>query len=127
MIEIRINKDVGAYEPKLISVFTARQTLSLLIAAPFCYGIYRLAAPLGVPTDVVGFLCFIPAIIGFLFGWYKPFGLPLERFLRTAFISIFVAPTHRKYITVNTIQPEVTEEATPAAKKKYKCSPEAVR
>lgn len=124
MIEIQINKDVGSFEPKLFLMFTPRQTVSLLIAAPFCYGIYRLAQPLGLPADAVGFLCFIPAAIGFLFGWYKPFGLPLEQFLRTAFIAVFLAPSTRKYITSNTILPDAPDEPQ---KKKYKISPEAVR
>lgn len=131
-MEIQINKDIGAFAPKLVGPFTARQTISMAIAAPICYGIYSLAVPLGLQKDVVGFLVLIPAGLGFLFGWYKPYGIPLERFLKTAFISAFVAPTYRKYVTVNTVPldnetVDIKTETPKGKKTKYIPSPEAVR
>lgn len=129
MIEIKINKNVGSYDPKVAGTpFTLRQLVCIALAAGASYGIYALATPLGLPKDVVGFLCIIPAGIAVAFGWLKPSGVPLERYLRTIFVSFFLAPAQRKYITDNTIQfDDHTSEKKKEKKKKYKISPEAVK
>lgn len=100
MIEININKDVGSYEAKLIWQFTARQTICVAIAAPICWFIYKNAAPV-LSGDTAGFLMLIPAAIAFLFGWRKPYGMPMEKFIESVFVNMALAPSHRKYKTEN--------------------------
>ncbi len=133
-IEIRINKDVGSYQAKFIGPFTMRQTICIVAAAPACWGIYFGLSPI-LTTEVAGFLVFIPATIAALFGWVKPFGMPMERFLKSVCITLFLAPACRKYITVNRHESALAALAsvspdTPAKKKrhkKYKVSKEAVK
>lgn len=133
-IEIRINKDVGSYQAKFIGPFTMRQTICIVAAAPVCWGIYFGLSPI-LTTEVAGFLVFIPATIAALFGWVKPFGMPMERFLKSVCITLFLAPACRKYITVNRHESALAALAsvspdTPAKKKrhkKYKVSKEAVK
>lgn len=129
MIEIKINKDVGSYDPKVAGTpFTLRQLVCIALAAGCSYGIYSLAALLPIPKDAIGFLCIIPAIVAVAFGWFKPSGIKLERYLQTIFVSFFLAPAQRKYITENTIQFDAhTSEKKKGKKKKYKISPEAVK
>lgn len=120
-IEIKINKDVGSYEAKFIGPFTKRQDICIALAAPACWWIYFGLAPV-ISKDVAGFLVFIPAVLAALFGWIKPYGMPMERFLRSVFISMFLAPAHRKYKTSLRLPTIKTER-----KKKYKFSKEAIR
>ena len=127
MIEIRITKDIGDFEPKLIGPLTKRQIICVLIGAPFCFFIYRLTSPY-LPVDVAGFLCFIPAGIAFLFGWIKPYGIKTEKFIKSIGVNILMAPTRRPYKTENTHEKmlrtleqqerEAAEAATPSSKKK---------
>lgn len=100
MIEIRINREIGNFEPKFIGPFTIRQTICIGIAAPICYYIYNAAAPY-MTVDLAGFLCAFPAGIAALFGWVKPYGMKMERFIKAVFINMVIAPANRKYCTVN--------------------------
>ena len=100
MIEIHINKDIGSFEPKLIGPLTARQTVCVAIGAPFAWLIYKIASPILTP-DVATYLISIPAVLVFAFGWLKPYGMRLEKFIQSVFINMFLAPSGRKYMTVN--------------------------
>lgn len=99
-VEIRITKELGDYEPKLISSFTARQTFCLAAGGILCYMIYRGLSPY-VPRDVCGFLCFIPGTLACIFGWVKPYGMKPEKFLKTYLINTLLAPNHRPYRSEN--------------------------
>ena len=100
MIEIRINREIGTYEPKIIGPFTLRQLICITCAAPVCLLIYNVCAPVITP-DLAGFLCFIPAVIAYFFGWRKPYGMPTEKFLQSIFITTLMAPADRPYKSVN--------------------------
>lgn len=137
MIEIKIPKEINRYEAKFIGPFTLRQSVCLLIALPTCVVLYNALIAVA-PSDVAMFICLIPAGIAFLFGWFKPYGMKLEVFLRTVFISAFVAPTKRKYCTENFYSKIVEqirkeeEEANSKTKagrsgKKYRRSKDAIR
>ena len=101
MIDIRVTKELGNYDPKFLGPFTLRQSICLAIAAPICYYIYQAATPI-FSSDVAGFFCFIPGAIAALFGWVRPYGMRTEQFLRSIFITSVIAPSHRKYKSSNT-------------------------
>ena len=42
------------------------------------------------------------AFIGWLFGWYEPYGMKTEKFLKSIFITRILAPSIRRYKTENT-------------------------
>lgn len=146
MIEIRMINDIGSYESKIFGPFTLRQFLSIAIAAPIGFVAYQTLSPY-LTKDLAGFLLMIPAGIAYLFGWYKPYGMHFEKFMKSVFINTVLAPSHRKYKTENRQEAaiqylselaELYEQAgvpvghpeassTPKQKKtKYKVSPKAV-
>lgn len=100
MIEIRLTKELGDYEPKLIGPFTSRQIICIIIAAPFCFLIYHFTAKV-LPIDVAGFLIAIPGLIAALFGWCKPYGMKTEKFLKSIAVNVLLAPMNRAYKTKN--------------------------
>jgi hypothetical protein len=100
MVEIRITKEIGNYDPKFLGPFTLRQTICVVIAAPICYFIYNTFSPVMTP-DAAGFFCAIPGAIAALFGWIRPYGMRTEKFIQSVFINMVIAPSHRKYKTVN--------------------------
>lgn len=100
MIEIRMIKDIGSYENKVLGPLTLRQLIAVSIAAPIGWGIYRTLSPY-LTTDLAGFLLMIPAGCAYLFGWYKPYGMTFEKFLKSVFVNTVLAPSHRKYKTEN--------------------------
>lgn len=153
MIEIHINKDVGSYEAKFIGPFTMRQTFCVAIAAPVCWYIYKTLSPI-VSSDAAGFIMFLPAVVAWVFGWTKPYGMRPEMFVRSIFINMVLAPAIRKYksadnlndvvysleeqalidkenggISVLAAEPEVVSSSTKKSSRKprYKVSKEAVR
>lgn len=116
-IEIEIPKDITKYESKLIGPFTTRQTLCLVPAVALAVLVFVGLKSYVSQTLLIGLLmvCVAPFL---LFGWYKPYGLPLEKFLKTAFISNVLAPKARKYKTENTIIVEDDEEISENNKNK---------
>ena len=113
MVEMRITKEIGNYKPRVVGPLTFRQLICVGIAAPFCYFIYKYLSP-HVTRDLAGFFCILPAAVAALFGWYHPYGMNTEEFIRSVFVNIFLAPSHRKYKTENQfelIEEKLTEEA----------------
>lgn len=100
MIEIKITKEIGNYEPKFLGPFTLRQSICICIGAPICYGIYQVLSPIMTP-DLAGFFCAIPGGIAALFGWVKPYGMKTEKFIQSVFVNMVLAPTNRRYKTEN--------------------------
>lgn len=142
MIEIKIPKEINRYEAKAVGPFSVRQLVCLLICLPAGIGLFMLTKPF-IGTDLAGFLVFIPGTIGYLFGWYKPYGLPFEKYLKMTFINSFLAPSKRLYKTENFYSDILREidkndvaagldspagnKKKTASVKKYKRSKEAIR
>lgn len=105
MIDMKIPKEINKYEVKTVGIFTTRQAIALVIAAPL--------AVLAWQTTHLTILCMIIGVPAFLFGWFKPYGMHIEDFLKTAFISNVLSPRRRKYKTVNvyeSIRDEILKE-----------------
>ncbi len=96
MVEIRITRELGDFEPRFIGPLTLRQALCVVCAAVPAYLLYTQLKGL-LPVDVIGFICIIPAAIAGAFGWFRPYGMKFEVFLRSIFISSVLAPAIRKY------------------------------
>lgn len=126
MIEVEIPKDPNRYEPKQVGPFTIRQTICVAIMGVSGYFIYQYVSPY-LGTDLTGFLILIPAVIAWAFGWWKPYGLRFEAFIKTAFICNFISPTKRKYVTENhwetIMKMPLLEQIEDSKKKKKKKKP----
>lgn len=99
-IEIKIPKEVNRYEAKAIGPFTMRQLVCVLICLPIGVGIFVLLKPY-LGTDLAGFCVLPPAAVAWLFGWYKPYGMKFEKYMKTVFVNSFLAPSKRVYKTEN--------------------------
>ena len=113
MVEMRITKEIGNYKPRVVGPLNFRQLICVGIAAPFCYFIYKFLSP-HLTRDVAGFFCILPAAVAALFGWVHPYGMNTEEFIRSVFVNIFLAPSHRKYKTSNQferIEEKLSEES----------------
>lgn len=113
MVEMRITKEIGNYKPRVVGPLTFRQLVCVGIAAPFCYFIYKYLSP-HLTRDLAGFFCILPAAVAALFGWCHPYGMNTEQFIRSVFVNVFLAPSHRKYRTENQfalIEEKLAEEA----------------
>lgn len=100
MIEKPIPKDISKYQAKLMLGLTTRQVCLYIpgvIAAVVVF--FSLKSIIG---DLALFLGILTACPFILFAALKPLGLPLEKFLTTAMLSMFLAPMNRRYKTENT-------------------------
>lgn len=107
-VEVSVTKEITDYETKLIGPLTARQALCLGIALPICYVAIRYLTPI-LTRDVALFFVFIPAVFAWAFGWCRPYGMKMEQFLRAVYITRLLAPIHRRYRTVNTVEAVIHE------------------
>jgi hypothetical protein len=100
MIEKPIPKDISKYQAKLMLGLTTRQACLYIpgvIAAVVVF--FALKSTIG---DLALFLGILTACPFILFAAFKPLGLPLEKFLTTAMLSMLLAPVNRRYKTENT-------------------------
>jgi len=118
MLQTTIPKDIRKYEAKMAGPFTTRQTIFFVIACICAYIAWFLLKNVNA--------CFLFAIPAIAFGWVKVYGQPLEKFIKSAFISNFVSPKQRKYKTKNIYKlaeddfTPLNEKETKKIKKKYK-------
>ncbi len=133
MIEVNIHKDIASFEAPCIGPFTFRQTVCITVAAPICWAIYHYLAPV-ISTDLAGMLVAIPAVFAWALGWWKPFGMKAEKYMKAVFIGMVLAPRTRKYKIRNfhdTALQDYMAQDKPQKKEKskvkYKVSKEAVR
>lgn len=100
MIEIRITKEIQEFEPKVIWGLTLRQLILVGAGAPVVYWIITTLSPI-FTMDVAVFFCAPIAIVAYAFGWAKPYGMKMEKFIQSVFINRVLAPVNRKYKTEN--------------------------
>lgn len=95
MIQRKIPRDIGSYEPKTWGPFTTRQAICLVPAAILDIALYSFF------KEIPGYyyILVLVSLPFLLLGWVKPYGLPFEKFLKVTFINNFLAPKTRKYKT----------------------------
>lgn len=96
MGDIEIPRDIRRYESKFIGPFTTRQAIFFAIAAGLVLLIFNSFKDY-LNNDLLFGICFFAATPAILFGFLKPYGMTLEKFLRTAFICNILAPKNRLY------------------------------
>lgn len=119
MIEIDIPKDIREYDSKLVGPFTTRQTICLVAGGAVAFAVYSLIKNIELPSDAQLIITGIFIIPFILFGWFKPYGMALEQFLKVALISNFIAPAKRIY-EVNNMYIEKKKRLTKKEKEKKK-------
>lgn len=100
MIEIKMPKDINEYQPKIIGPLTLREFICISVAAAFALLIYNYVLPF-CGQGIASYLMFIPAAFAYCFGWLKPYGMTFEKFVKSIFINVLIAPSVRKYKTEN--------------------------
>lgn len=90
-IELPIPKDIRKYETKLIGPLTTRQTICIVPACALGALAYITLSKIA-PRDLAMFACMLVIVPFIVFGWFKPYGIPLEKFLKTVFVTMVLAP-----------------------------------
>lgn len=100
MIQRPIPRDISKYEAKQMLGLTTRQLCLYVPGAVLGVVVFFLT------RDVIGqaaiFLALLTAMPFLLFASFKPLGLPLEKFIKTTFLPMMLAPANRRYKTENT-------------------------
>lgn len=102
MIEIEIPKDISNYEPKVFFFLTKRQLIAIAGAAILCIPAY-LALNKLIPGDnsLKIFTVIILAAPFIALGFFKPYGMPFEKFALVFLKTTLLAPKERIYKTNN--------------------------
>ncbi len=102
--DVKINKDVREYEPKLVSHFTLRQTVCIIVITVIFFAWKTFL------TEILGFTTIsylpacIPASIPLAFGWgHIVLGMPVETYMKYVFFNNLLAKRHRVFRTHNYI------------------------
>lgn len=117
MVEREILRDSGQYEAKLIAGFTPRNVACIILGS-------LVTIPVGLilsKTFVKELYVPVAAACGapfFLCGWWKPYGVPLEKFFMTVFKTMILSPAKRKYQTELSFLDEPKKTISKAEQKK---------
>ena len=117
-IEMEIPKDIRKYKKKLVGPLTARQTLFSVPAIVFGGLVFYTFKDI-VQGDIHVFLTILTALPFLMLGWIEVYGMPLEKFIKTAFISTILSPANRKYVTKSAV---VQAESKPTQNRKKRGS-----
>lgn len=102
MIERKIPRDISKYETKLMLGLTTRQVVIGGPGIALAVGVFfAFKGTLGSSAMLPAMLCALPFL---LFAAFKPLGMPLEVFMKTAMLPLLLAPANRRYKTENTYQ-----------------------
>lgn len=96
MIEVPVLKEIRSYETKVVGPLTLRGLVCMSIAAAGAYILYAIQKYL-IGITPVGMLCCMGAAPGVAFLVIKPYGLKLEKYIKSAFIDNLIAPRVRPY------------------------------
>ena len=117
MIDKKIPRDISKYKAKLMLGLTTRQVVLFAPGAALALLTYFLTRDyLGDMSIFLGLIVATPFI---LFAAFRPLGLPLEQFIKSALLPMFLAPTNRRYEIQNTYS-NVFNTTQPSQKKKNK-------
>ena len=117
MLEMKIPKDVRRYETKFIGPLTGRQLILASVAVSAVLVVTFLINPM-LPADlgrVVQVLVAAPFICAMFF---KPYGMPLEKFAVIFLYSYLLSPPIRKYSNKNRYEEIKKKIEIEAAKEK---------
>lgn len=126
-IEMEIPNDIMKYKKGFIGNFSMRQTILLGVGVLIDYNVSKILRGFNVSFDTM-LPILVVLIIPFLaFGWVQLYGLPLEKFLKVAFVSMFLSPQKRLYKTKNAFQAasenfnaKIKKKSSAGSKKFYK-------
>lgn len=117
MVEVRVPKNIMIYESKTIGPFTTKQFVCMIAAVGLDFLLYNLLLkPMEVSTEILFYTIAFADIPILAFGYYKPMGLPLEKYIKMIYNTVILAPAKR----LNKI--EMIHETDNSNKKKSKPS-----
>ncbi len=100
MIEIRIPKEIRQYKEKAFFGLTWRQIFALVLAGAINIPLYLYLTPL-TGADVSSWVVIFSAVPIMMMGFWEPYGMNFEDFLKAVIISMLVYPEKRLYKTEN--------------------------
>lgn len=118
MIEIDIPSiDPIQHEPKIILGLTSRQCLFIVPGVGLGIASFLLLKNISLDLAVITTaLCVFPAV---LFGWYRPFNMKFEQYLKLCYFNTFVASSKRVLKTDTAVyEKQLTAKERQALEKK---------
>ena len=122
MLEMKIPQEINKYESKLVGPLTTRQTLSIIAAGVLCVLFFKIFKGL-IPDDYLYVGCFVIAFPFGIIGWWKPYGMPAEKFFLAVLFNTIISSSRRFFKSnnvVNKIEQKLTVPAVQELDKKKK-------
>ena len=100
MIAVRIPDEIKKYKEKIVWGLTARQVISLLLAAFICVPLYWYGRDF-IPEDVLSWIIILIAVPIGAIGFFRFNGMPMEKYAMAIFKFEFLYPRKRVFKTEN--------------------------
>ena len=97
MIEVKTPRDIMAYETKVFGPLTLKQLICIIIAIVLDIFLYSMIIkPYQLPEKLAFYVIAITDIPILAFGYCKPKGISLDKYIKMIYQTAFLAPTLRK-------------------------------
>jgi type IV secretory pathway VirB4 component len=107
-LQVEVPEEVRKYKERIMFGLTARQLIAVVAAGFICAPLYFYAKKY-IPDDVLSWIIILIACPIAAFGFVKYDGMNMEQLLRVM-VRFFLAPSTRKYETVNRVRETEREE-----------------
>lgn len=101
MIEREILKDIRQYEMKIVGAFTLRNLVCFILTCVTAIPTFFILRHFNIIIDFCLFASMITGGPFLLCGWWKPYGVPFEKFALNYIQTLVMCPSFRKYKTNN--------------------------
>ena len=122
MIEVPIPKDITKVKTTLIGPFSTRMVVCGVIAAAVDFAVLSLISAFAIPLSLnskigIGVILAMPILA---FAIITPYDMPLEKFLKNAFVLNYLAPKTRVYQIENFYNSQEEEAEKAKTEKNFK-------
>lgn len=103
MLEVKIPQEIRKYEAKMVGPFTTRQAICVVCAALAGWLLFTAFRTSITKAVLIGIIMAVGFPAG-LIGWWKPYGMPFEKFFVKILFSTLLSPAKRYFKSGETLK-----------------------
>ncbi len=139
MIDVEINEDSRKYELKIFLGMTKRQLLCVGVGIILTLILFSLLPKEKLSLEVRAFIGVLPLLPCWAIGWWKPYNIPAEQYIKILLTNFFAPPVRKtviknefyedyvKMTKAETAEPDKKKKNSKKKKEKKKNAPVGMR
>lgn len=98
MIDVEINEDSRKYELKIFLGMTKRQLLCAAVGSILALILFAILPKEKISLEIRAFVAVLPLLPCWAIGWWKPYNIPAEQYIKILLANFFAPPIRKTVI-----------------------------